>query len=322
MDTPAPSAAWPHRRTDDRSAALSAVLSQRWTRDRRAWLLVLFGLLLLESGLAHLVVWLVAGGPWEGPVSWRKPILFGISGGLTCLSLGWAWAQLPWRRGDAWLAASVAWALLVEVMLINSQTWRGVASHFNRSTPFDSFLYDAMGVLILWVTLACIDLAIRFFRQPTGLAPDMLLAGRAGLVFLVISCLLGIWVSVHGDLRQAAGLEPERYGAAGVPKFPHGAVIHAVQWLPLLAWSARLAGIGERRRTRLVLSATCGTALVLAYALVQTLAGRPRFDAPPWTAALLAIGSFCLAVPAVMVAAAVCGRLMAPGSPPRGPAGA
>lgn len=282
-----------------------------WIRDRRARLLVLFGVLLVESGAAHLVVWAVAGGPWEGPVSWRKPILFGISGGLTCLSLGWAWAQLPWRRGDSWLAASVAWALLVEVLLINAQTWRGVASHFNRTTPLDSFLYDAMGVLILWVTLACVDLAIRFFRQPTGLSPDTLLAGRAGLVFLVISCLLGIWVSVNGDMRQAAGLEPERYGAAGVPKFPHGAVIHAVQWLPLLAWAARRAGIGERRRMRLVMAATCGTAIVLAYAIAQTLAGRPRFDAPPALAALLAVGGACLAVPAFVVVAGFCRRLTA-----------
>ena len=284
-----------------------------WPRDRRAWLLVLFGVLLLESGAAHLVVWAVAGGPWEGPVSWRKPILFGISGGLTCLSLGWAWAQLPWRRGDAWLAASVAWALLVEVLLINAQTWRGVASHFNRATPLDSFLYDTMGVLILWVTLAAIDLAIRFFRQPTGLAPDMLLAGRAGLVFLVISCLLGICVSVNGDLRQAAGLEPERYGTAGVPKFPHGAVIHAVQWLPLLAWAAGGAGIGGRRRVRLVALATCGTALVLAYAIAQTLAGRPRFDAPPALAALLAVGGLCLAVPAFVTASAAIVRWLASG---------
>jgi hypothetical protein len=280
----------------------------RWWRDRRAWLLVVVGALLVASGLVHLIVWAVAGGPWEGPVSWRKPILFGISGGLTCLSLGWAWSRLPWRRGDAWLAASVAWALFVEVVLIDAQTWRGVGSHFNRSTPLDSFLYDAMGVLILWVTLACVDLAIRLFREPTGLAPDMLLAGRAGLVFLVISCLLGIWVSVNGDMRQAAGLEPERYGAAGVPKFPHGAVIHAVQWLPLLAWAARRSGIGERRRVRLVMTATCGTALVLAYALVQTLAGRPRFDAPPALAALLAVGGVCLAVPAVVTAGAAIGR--------------
>ena len=284
-------------------------LSPDWFRDRRAWQLAVIGFLLVVSGLAHLVVWAAAGGPWEGSISWRKPILFGISGGLTCLSLGWAWAQLPWRRGDAWLAATVAWALLVEVCLIDLQTWRGVASHFNRSTPFDSWLYDAMGLLILWVTLLAVDLTIRFFRQPTGLASDMLLAARAGLVLLVVSCLLGIWVSVHGDIRMAAGLEPERYGAAGVPKFPHGAVIHALQWLPLLSWAARRADVTEPSRFWLVAAATVGTALIGGFALMQTLAGRSRFDVTPVTGTLLAAGVICLVVPAIVVAAAA-GRAM------------
>ena len=258
--------------------------------------------MLVGSGLLHGLVWAVAGGPWEGPVTWRKPILFGISGGLTALSLGWAWSKLPWRRGDAWLAAATAGALLVEVGLIDLQRWRGVASHFNRGTPLDSFLYDLMGLLILGVTLVSIDLTIRFLVRPVGLPADMLLAARAGLVLLSVSCLVGIWASVHGDLRAASGMPPEKFGAAGVTKFPHGAVIHALQWLPLLAWAARRAGVTAAGRLRLVATATVGTTLVLGYALAQTLAGRGRFDAMPAAAVLLAVGLFCLAVPAVVVA--------------------
>ncbi|MFM8706771.1 MAG: hypothetical protein ACKOHK_01395 [Planctomycetia bacterium] len=281
------------------------MLPTEWVRDRRAWPLAAVGLVLVASGLVHLGLWAVLGGPWEGPVTWRKPILFGISGGLTSLSLGWAWAKLPWRWGDGRLAASAAWALLVEVAAIDLQAWRGVASHFNRATPFDSVLYDAMGVLILWVTLVAVDLTVRFFRQPTGLPEDMLLAARAGLVLLVVSCLLGIWASVHGDLRMAAGLAPERYGAAGVAKFPHGAVIHAIQWLPLFAWAARRAGLSDRRRMWLVAVATAGTVLVGCFAVVQTLAGRSRLETTPATAAVLAAGMACLAGPAVAIAIAV-----------------
>ena len=278
------------------------------------------GILLVGSGVAHLVVWAVLGGPWEGPVSWRKPILFGVSGGLTSLSLGWAWSKLPWRWGDAWLASSVAWALFVEVALIDLQAWRGVASHFNRATPFDSWLYDTMGVLILWVTLIAIDLTIRFFRQSTGLAADMLLAVRAGLVLLVISCLLGIWVSVNGDMRVAAGLEPERYGAAGVPKFPHGAVIHALQWLPMLAWAARQAGFTERWRVSLVAAATAGTSLIGVFALAQTLAGRSRFDVTPSTGVVLACGIALFAVPVLAIGVALAHRQWVTAAPSR-PAG-
>lgn len=274
----------------------------RWWRDRRGWPLAAVGIGLVVSGVAHAVVWAVLGGPWEGPLAWRKPMLFGLSGGLTSLSLGWAWSKLPWRRADGWLAAATAWALLVEVGLIDLQTWRGVASHFNRATSFDSFLYDAMGLLILGVTAAAVDLSVRFFLQSTALAADMLLAVRAGLVLLVVSCLLGIWVSVHGDLRMAAGLPPETYGNAGVTKFPHGAVIHALQWLPTLAWAARRAGLSEASRRQLVATATTGSSLILVYALVQTFSGRGRFDAPAAIVAILGIGIACLAVPAAVIA--------------------
>lgn len=283
-------------------AADTGSVEAGWPRDPRAWQLVLVGLVLVASGLAHGVVWAVLGGPWEGPVTWRKPILFGISGGLTALSLAWVWPHLPRRRGDAWLAAMTAWALFIEVALIDVQKWRGVASHFNRATPLDSLLYDVMGGLILFVTAAIVDLTMRCFRQRVALPPDMLLAARAGLVFLTISCLIGIWASVLGDMRAAAGLEPARYGAAGVPKFPHGVVIHAIQWLPLLAWAARGAGLSAFTRTRFVLLATIGTALVLAYAILQTLAGRSRFDAGPVAAVMLLVGDGLLAWPAAVTA--------------------
>jgi hypothetical protein len=263
-------------------------------RDARARQPFVIGQILVASGLVHLGLWAMLGGPWEGPVTWRKPILFGISAGLTSLSLGWVWAKLPVRRGDGWLAAATAWALLVEVFLIDLQRWRGVASHFNRGTPLDAFLYDAMGVLIIFVSLVIVDLTVRLLRGPVALSADMLLAAQAGMVFLVISCGLGVWVSVNGDLRVAAGLEPEQFRAAGVPKFPHGSVIHAIQWLPAIAWAARRAGLGERLRLTTVASATLGTGLLLAYSLTQTLAGRARFDVTPATTAVLALGVGCL----------------------------
>ena len=276
--------------------------SSPWWLDRRAWPLAASGAILVASGLAHVAVWAVLGGPWEGPVTWRKPILFGISGGLTALSMGWVWSKMPGRHWDVPLSWITTIALVIEVGLIDLQRWRGVASHFNRATLLDSVLYDLMGALILWVTLISADLMVRAFRQRVAVSRDMLLAIRAGLVFLVISCLLGIWVSVNGEFRIEQGLEPDQFGAAGVPKFPHGAVIHAIQWLPLLAWGARQAALGETRRATLVLSATVGTGLVLLYALVQTLAGRSRFDATPVDAVILAIGAACLAVPAAVTA--------------------
>lgn len=280
-----------------------------WWRERRSRPLVMVGGLLVVTGILHVGVWAILGGPWEGPVSWRKPILFGLSGGLTSLSLGWVWSLLPHRRGDTWLAAITAWALLVEVALIDLQCWRGVASHFNRSTTLDAGLYDAMGALILVVTLVAADLAVRLHRVPTALEADMRAAARVGLVLFLVSCVLGIWVSLHGDLEVSRGRSPEVYGAGGVPKFPHGAAIHALQWLPFLAWAARHAGLACAARVRLVAAASVGSWLILVYALAQTLSGRSRFDATPVTGALVGVGMALVGLPWPLVGLAWIRRL-------------
>lgn len=273
-----------------------------WWTLGPSWPLAWLGAAMVASGLMHLPVWAVLGGPWEGPVTWRKPILFGISGGLTALSLGWVWSLLPRRRGDVALATATAWALAVEVFLIGLQRWRGVGSHFNRDTPLDSFLFDAMGALIVAVTLVIADLTLRLLRTRPAIPADMLLAARAGMLLLLVSCVLGIWVGMHGEARMQAGLDPTRLGAAGVPKFPHGVVIHAVQWLPLVAWALRAGGITESRRWWLVASATAGSTVLLVFALVQVALGRARFDVTPATAALLVAAAGGLAVPAVVAA--------------------
>ena len=42
---------------------------------------------LILVGLAHLAAWLLVGGVWGGPVSFRKPTTFGVSFGLTTITL-------------------------------------------------------------------------------------------------------------------------------------------------------------------------------------------------------------------------------------------
>ena len=56
------------------------------------------GALLVASGLFHAMVYLVDGGGWEGPLSWRKPIVFGLSFGLTVLTVTWFMSFLRPRR--------------------------------------------------------------------------------------------------------------------------------------------------------------------------------------------------------------------------------
>ena len=131
-------------------------------------------------------------GGWDGPVSWRKPIEFGISGGLTALSLAVVMGRLP-RNG--WLAwpCGVAVALFVpETALIDLQRWRSVPSHFNHDTPFDLAVFDVMGVLVAIVALGIVVMTVWTFvsvRGPRGSAERTALpeSRRASVVLLGIA---------------------------------------------------------------------------------------------------------------------------------------
>src|SRR5918993_4166544 len=129
------------------AAAMGTSLRRYWD-ERTSYQSFLYaaGVLLLASGLVHSVVFLLDGGGWDGPLSWRKPILFGFSFGITVLSLGWVLSFLPRRRRLGWLLAGpLGVASVAEVLLITMQRWRGVPSHFNEATAFDAAVFNAMG---------------------------------------------------------------------------------------------------------------------------------------------------------------------------------
>lgn len=47
------------------------------------------------SALVHVAVFAVDGGSWEGPVSWRKPIVFSASIALLLWAVGWVLDRMP-----------------------------------------------------------------------------------------------------------------------------------------------------------------------------------------------------------------------------------
>ena len=166
--------------------------------------------LLVLSGIIHTVVWLIDGTSLAGPVSWRKPILFGFSAGVTLLSMAWLTEKLPRRRGDSLLFPLFGLAVVLEVLLISLQTWRGVPSHFNRATPLDASILVGIESLILFVTLVIVDLTWRSFGPMEVLSPrteaDMTLAIRGGMLLLLFSCLMGFVLVAYGNARLSSGI--------------------------------------------------------------------------------------------------------------------
>lgn len=255
--------------------------------------------LLVASGLVHLGVQAVLGGPWEGPVSWRKPVTFGLSFGITLASVAWAASYLDIRdrlRGTLlWILAA---ASIAEVALITLQAWRRVPSHFNLETTLDATVARGLaaggGVLIVVLT-AFFVLSLR--AQP-GLDRPTTVAIRFGFGTLVGSLAVGGVMIAVGLAFVSAGDPQAAYAHGGFLKLTHFAAMHGIAILPLLArlaaplpqqWTlvrAGIAGYLTAALASLVALVSAQTAWTLGLLGVAVLAAafvlaarRPRVDA-------------------------------------------
>ncbi len=258
--------------------------------------------ILIASGLFHLAKLGWDGADWNGPLSLRKPGLFGVSAGLTVWSIAWLMTQLSPLKLDRILANLIAGSLLIEVGLITWQYWRGVPSHFNQATRLDATIEATMLILILFVTASIFYLTIRTFRLRT-IDRSMALAIRGGMWLLSLSCVLGILTSVLGEMNIAADKPYDTWGKAGVLKFPHGVALHAIQLLPILSWFAQRLRI--RNAIWLIHSALLSQIFFLIYAVRQTLQGSDRFDWDALGGLILGVTCLLCIYPVIMITRAI-----------------
>ncbi|MGW7265633.1 hypothetical protein [Streptomyces sp. NPDC054842] len=232
------------------------------------------GIALTLSGLAHLAVFAVDGGPWDGPVSWRKPVTFGLSFGLTLMAVTWvtSYLQMGARPRTALLVVFAADCVL-EVGGITLQAWRRVPSHLNMETAFDTgvSMTLAVGGGVLVVVLTAFALAS--FRRPPDGPAGMPLALRAGFAILLVALLSGAAMIARGVVLTRTGHQTAAYDSTAPLKPLHGVSLHAVLVLPALAWFLSRTSWSDRTRRRLVLAAVAGYGTAVAAAGVWALLG-------------------------------------------------
>ncbi|GAA1945030.1 hypothetical protein GCM10009837_83910 [Streptomyces durmitorensis] len=216
-------------------------------RDRRV---------LILSGLAHLLVFAVDGGPWEGPASWRKPVTFGLSFGLTLIAVAWVTSYLRMgARTRAALLVPFAADCVLEVGGIALQAWRRVPSHLNMESGVDSAVSMslAVGGGILVVLLSAFAVA-SFRHRPTG-PTGMPLALRSGFAILLVALASGAAMIARGVFLPRSGHQESAYRSTAALKPPHGVSLHAVLVLPAPAWLLSRTSWGERTRQRVMTAA-------------------------------------------------------------------
>lgn len=239
------------------------------------------GAFLIVVGLFHLGVFAVAGGPWQGPVSWRKPTTFGLSFGLTLLTITWVASFLALgERARRILLGLFAAACILEVAFITLQAWRRVPSHFDLATPFDAIVARSLavggGALIAIVAA----FAVVAFRANPRTSPSMRLAIRAGFIALLLALAVGATMIAEGMLRVFAGDQQGAYTIAGSLKPAHAVAMHGILILPALGWLLSLADWDEPRRVRLVWLAAAGYALLVGVVIAVSFSRIALTDAP------------------------------------------
>jgi hypothetical protein len=262
------------------------------------------GALLFLSGLVHLGILIATGGSWDGPLSWRKPATFGLSFGLTLVTIAWVASYIPLgRRARGWLLGSFAGACVAEVALITVQAWRRVPSHFNMETPFDATVARVLagGGGVLVVIIAALTIASS--RPAPEVAPSMRLAVRAGLLALDAALAVGVVMIVAGVTDVARGAQQAAYGVGTTWKPAHAATMHGVLILPAMAWLLARAALTERYRVRMIALAVAGYAVLCAVVVAESAAGIDPLHAPIALTAVAGLGGVAIAAAGLLALA-------------------
>jgi len=186
--------------------------------ERAAYLV---GALLLVSGLIHLAILTIGGRTLMGPLSLRKPTTFGLSFGLTLITIAWVSSFL--RLGDrarVILLGMFTVACVIETALVSLQAWRGVPSHYNMETTFDGLVTRtlAAGGITLVVIIAALTLAA--FRANPMMSASLRIAIRIGFVALFSALIVGALMIAKGMVLVFAGDPPAAYATGGTPCTP------------------------------------------------------------------------------------------------------
>src|SRR5688572_17863895 len=194
------------------TTAIVAFITRLWRTDRP---LTAVGLLMAAALAASAVgLWLdprlITGAP-----AWLKPAKFAASIAIYTLTLAWVFTFLPeWRRMRAVVGWTTASVLVMELIVIDVQAWRGTTSHFNIGTPADAMLFTLMGVGILVQTLTSIAVAVALWRQRFA---DRALgwALRLGMTMTIVGAFTGGLMTRPTAAQLAEAEATQRIAIAG-----------------------------------------------------------------------------------------------------------
>ena len=253
---------------------------------RRDRVLAWTGALMLLQAVAALALMPLDHRTILGLDPWIKPFKFSVSIAIFLWTVAWILPTLrASRRVKSFFSWGFAICMVVEIACIAGQSARGVRSHFNFETGFDSTVFGTMGTMIGVNSMLLAALLLLFVVCGADLAPSCLWAVRLGLLVTLLGSAQGGLIVAHG--QHAVGVAD---GGEGLPlvnwsteggdlRVAHMIGLHGMQIVPLFAlllgrmkprWT-------ERRRIGWVVAFSTIYAAAGGVLLVHALSGRPVF---------------------------------------------
>jgi len=304
---------------------MNGLLKKLWASSAS---LISAGFLMLAALAVALVGLIADPRTITGAPAWLKPAKFAISTGIYSFTIAWLLTYITiWPAAMRWMGRLIAGVIVAEVVLIDVQAARGVASHFNVTTPFNAALFSIMGAAIGLLLICSATIAIALFRQTFAdrawgwalrLGMTITVAGAAlgGMMLGPTSTQLAELRATHHMATAGAHTVGAPDGGPGLPmtgwslahgdlRIPHFFGIHAVQIVPLFAWLlARFRpALSILQRTRLIQIGAAGYTAFVATMVWQALRGQSILDPDQATLIALATCAGATILAAISVAA-------------------
>lgn len=193
---------------------------------------------------------------------WLKPLKFSISIAIYLITAGYLITKYPYSKTKKNIINHItAWSLLLEFLIIVYQGARGVQSHYNFSSAFDSILFMLMGIFVGINVLLMVLFIVDTARLKLRTAKSVQWAIFLGWVVV----FFGSWIG--GQMISQMGHNVAvNDGGAGLPlvnwsttggdlRIAHFFALHSIQIIPLFAlWISKKWNFSERKQTILVTS--------------------------------------------------------------------
>ncbi len=175
-------------------------------------------------------------------------------------------------------------SMVIEIFFITLQAFRGVKSHFNQNSIFDSTIFTIMGLAIFYNTFYVFKLTKDFFKRPSKLfSQNELMTIRYGLVLFLIGSLEGFYMSTltgHtvGGTDGGPGIYFVNWSAiAGDLRIAHFLGLHGIQILLLFYYFPKLLNLNIQNSKSISIMLNCTYSFILFltfFSLIQALMGK------------------------------------------------